>query len=301
MNDETTLARIRNLAIPPAWNDVWICADPRGHLQATGRDARRRKQYRYHAAWREVRDQHKFARLINFADRLGRLRKQQRINLALRGMPQQKVVAIAVAVMEQTLIRIGNREYERSNRSYGLTTLTNRHVSFPRGKVRISFRGKGGKPCDRIIDDARLRRLLRRCHELPGKQLFTYIDDDGSRHDIDSGMVNAYLHEAMGGEFTAKDFRTWGATVHAASLLAATALPDSESETALNQAQAEIVREVAQLLGNTPAVCRRSYIHPAIFSAWREGRMGNYIPGESAGKAPEKLERAAIRLLRAQD
>lgn len=296
--DETDLARIRKLAIPPAWNDVWICADVRGHLQATGRDARGRKQYRYHARWREVRDEHKFARLIDFASRLDRLRKKQKVNLARQGMPQQKVVAIAVAVMEQTLIRIGNREYTRSNRSYGLTTLTNRHISFPPGKVRISFRGKGGKACDRVIDDVRLRRLLHRCHELPGRQLFTYLDDDGSRHDVESGMVNAYLHEAMGEEFTAKDFRTWGATVDAASLLAATRLPDNGSETALNQVQAEIVREVAQLLGNTPAVCRRSYIHPGVFTAWRAGKIARYIPKESAGQAPEKIERAVIKLLR---
>lgn len=293
-----TLERIRALAIPPAYRDVWICAQANGHLQATGRDARGRKQYRYHPRWRQVRDEHKFSRLVAFGSRLGRLRRHQEANLALRGMPQQKVIAIAVALMEHTFIRVGNREYARDNHSYGLTTLGTRHVAFSGGKVRLRFRGKGGKDHDIPITDRRLGRLLRRCHELPGKQLFSYVDDDGNRHDVDSGMINDYLRDVMGEPFTAKDFRTWGGTMNAAAILAAIAVPADGGAAAITAAEAGAVRDVAALMGNTPAICRRAYIHPAVFQCWRTGDLAHAIPAGTSVKDSAALEKAVLKLLR---
>jgi len=274
IHDASTLARIAQLAIPPAYEDVWICTSPRGHLQATGRDARGRKQYRYHAGWREARDDHKHARMRSFGKALGRLRAAVRRDLKLPGLPREKVLALVVKLLDSTQVRVGNAEYARSNGSFGLTTLRNRHVRFPGGgRALLSFRGKGGAEHDVLIEDPRLAKLVRRCQELPGQALFQYLDDDGRRHSIGSGQVNDYLRERMGGEFTAKDFRTWHATLHALTLLGRTPLPERRSERALRLCINGVVKEVASGLRNTPAVCRKSYINPAVIVAWQDGEL----------------------------
>jgi DNA topoisomerase-1 len=275
IRDARTLARIAKLAIPPAYEDVWICPDPRGHLQATGRDARGRKQYRYHPDWREARDDHKHSRMRSFGKALGRLRAAVRRDLELPGLPREKVLALVVKLLDSTQVRVGNAEYARSNGSFGLTTLRDRHVRFPGpGRALLHFRGKGGAEHDVLIEDPRLAKLVRRCQELPGQALFQYLDDDGRRHSIDSGQVNDYLRERMGGEFTAKDFRTWHATLHALTLLDRMPLPERRSERALRQCINAVVKEVASGLRNTPAVCRKSYINPAVFTAWQAGSLG---------------------------
>jgi len=297
-----TLARIRALAIPPAYTEVWICRDARGHLQATGRDARGRKQYRYHPQWRQVRDEGKFERVLAFARALPALRRRVRRDLASPGFPRDKVLAMVVAVMAETLLRIGNHEYARSNRSFGLTTLRNRHVEFLRGgRARFRFRGKSGLAQVVELDNARLTELVRRCQQLPGQALFQYRDDQGRLQPVDSGAVNGYLREAMGEAFTAKDFRTWGGTVAAFRRLAALPLPPparggAPSERALAAAQNAVIGEVAQALRNTPAVCRKAYIDPAVFAGWREGRLPRYARG---ARSERQWEQAALRFLRA--
>src|SRR6187549_1159450 len=234
IHDARTLARIASLAIPPAYEDVWICTNPRGHLQATGRDARGRKQYRYHADWTRARGDHKHSRMRSFGKALGRLRAGVRRDLAQSGLPREKVLALVVKLLDATQVRVGNAEYARSNGSFGLTTLRDRHVRFPsRGKALLHFRGKGGAEHDVLIEDPRLAKLVRRCQELPGQALFQYLDDEGGRHSVGSGQVNDYLRERMGGEFTAKDFRTWHATLHALTLLGRLPLPERRSERAL--------------------------------------------------------------------
>ncbi len=274
IRDPRTLDRIAKLAIPPAYEDVWICTNPRGHLQATGRDARGRKQYRYHPDWRDARDDHKHSRMREFGKALGRLRAAVRRDLRLAGLPREKVLALVVKLLDATQVRVGNAEYARSNGSFGLTTLRNRHARFPgRGKALLQFRGKGGTPHQVLVDDARLAKLVRRCQELPGQALFQYLDDKGERRAIGSTQVNDYLRERMGGEFTAKDFRTWHATLHALTLLDDLAVPERPSESALRRCMNSVVKEVAAGLRNTPAVCRNSYINPAVFIAWREGRL----------------------------
>lgn len=273
VRDPTTLRRIARLAIPPAYEKVWICPDPRGHLQATGRDARGRKQYRYHPDWRLTRDTHKFDRMIEFGAALPAIRRRVRKDLALPGLSRDKVLALIVALLDATRLRIGNNVYERDNRSYGLTTLRDRHADFTGGRLRLSFRGKGGTEHDLAIDDRRLTRIARRCHDLPGQRLFQYLDDDGRRRPIHSGMVNDYLRQVTGHDFTAKDFRTWGATLRAISLMACTPLPEPPTERAINACILQAIRTVAEELRNTPAVCRKSYINPAVFEGWREGRL----------------------------
>ncbi|HET7655924.1 MAG TPA: DNA topoisomerase IB [Luteimonas sp.] len=279
LRDEATLARIRALAIPPAWTEVWICPDPRGHLQASGRDARGRKQYRYHPQWSRVRDGGKFDRIVAFGESLPRLRRRLRTDLGKRGYPRGKVLAIVVAVMGETLVRVGNPEYAKANNSYGLTTLRNRHVAFLRGgRARFRFRGKSGQEHEVVLDDKRLARLVRACRQLPGQALFQYRDDDGALVPVDSGEVNDYLREATGAEFSAKDFRTWGGTLAAFQRFARTTLPyradgTPAGERALAGLEKAVVREVAAALGNTPTVCRKSYIDPVVFTGWREGRV----------------------------
>jgi DNA topoisomerase-1 len=296
VRDAATLARIRALAIPPAYTEVWICRQPRGHLQATGRDARRRKQYRYHADWSLVRGEGKFERVVAFGQALPRLRRRLRRDLALPGFPRERVMAIVVAVLAETLVRVGNPEYARSNRSFGLTTLRNRHVEFVRGgRVRLRFRGKGGLAHDIAIDDGRLVKLLRQCQQLPGQALFQYRDDEGALQPVDSGGVNAYLHEAMGTDFTAKDFRTWGGTLAAFQRLARLPLPAPASERALTIAQNQVIAEVAQALGNTPAVCRKSYIDPLVFAGWRDGSLARTAAGV---RGERQWEQAALKFLR---
>ncbi len=267
------LQRIRKLAIPPAYSQVWICVHPRGHLQATGRDARQRKQYRYHPAWRLTRDLGKFGRMLEFGKALPALRRKLRRDLALPGLPRDKVLALVVSLLAETLIRVGNDEYARSNGSYGLTTLRNRHADVARGGVRFQFRGKSGQANEVSIDDPRIARLVKRCQALPGQSLFQYVDEDGAVQPIDSGQVNDYIRAAMGDDFTAKDFRTWGGTLEAIALFGPTPLPTRGGERALASLQGELVRQVAAVLRNTPAVCRSSYIHPAVFDAWRDGSL----------------------------
>src|SRR5450631_3070254 len=253
------LKRIASLAIPPAYRNVWISAKARGHLQATGRDARGRKQYRYHAEWRQVRDSAKFDRMVAFGEALPKLRRELKRDLGLPGLPREKVLAVVVGILDATRVRIGNTEYARDNKSFGLTTLRNRHVTFVRdGRAVLNFRGKGGVQHEIPIDDKRIVRIVQRCQDLPGQHLFQYVADDGSRCPVDSGQVNDYLREAMGEDFTAKDFRTWGATLRALVLLARTPRDPEASESALKSAIVGVVKQVASELRNTPAVCRKS-------------------------------------------
>jgi DNA topoisomerase I len=300
VKDDPTLQRIRALAIPPAWTDVWICADPRGHLQASGRDARGRKQYRYHPQWSAVRGDGKFDRVVAFAAALPRLRRTLRRHLRASGFPREKVLAIVVSVLSETLIRVGNPEYARSNRSYGLTTLRNRHVAFVRGgRARFRFRGKGGLEHDVVLDDARLVQLLRRCQQLPGQALFQYRDDDGNVVPVDSGEVNAYLREVTGEDFTAKDFRTWAGT-----LLAVAALSEAAAFTTQRQAKSNVLRaidRVAEQLNNTRAVCRKYYVHPAVFETYLAGTTADALKNgtrEAAKSALEDEEASVVRLLK---
>jgi DNA topoisomerase-1 len=294
------LERIRTLAIPPAYVDVWICANPRGHLQATGRDARQRKQYRYHPRWRELRDHGKFDRVQAFCEALPNLRRHVRRDLALPGLPHEKVLALLVRLLDETLIRIGNENYARDNKSYGLTTLRSRHVRAERGRLRFAFRGKSGQQREVELSDKRLARIVRRVQQLPGQRLFQYVDDTGQHQPIDSGEVNDYLREACGHDvdtFSAKDFRTWGGTVQAAGVLARTPLPEKGGERAQRAALAAAVKEVATILGNTPAVCRASYIHPMILDGWLDGSLHRAIPVSAAGH-PRQLEQLTLRYLR---
>jgi DNA topoisomerase I len=300
-----TLDRIRRLAIPPAYTDVWICREERGHLQATGRDARQRKQYRYHPDWRATRDDGKFSRMIEFGAQLPKLRRRLKQDLALPGLPRNKVLAVIVSLLDDTLLRVGNEEYARSNKSYGLTTLRDRHVSFLRdGRASFSFNGKSGRKQEHVLDDRRLARIIRHCQQLPGQQLFQYIDDDGKSQPVDSGMVNEYLREAMnsngsGEGFTAKDFRTWGGTVRAIAFLSCQAVADKLSARAFNHCVASTAKHVAEALGNTPAVCRKSYINPVVFQAWRERAVEKHVPRGPV--TPARLEKLALALLREQD
>ena len=294
--DAAVLARIRALAIPPAYTDVWICRHARGHLQATGRDARGRKQYRYHADWSELRGEGKFDRVVAFGQALPRLRRRLRRDLALPGFPRDKVLAIVVSVLAETLVRVGNPEYARANGSFGLTTLRNRHVEFVRGgRVRLHFRGKGGLAHDIAIGHRRLVGLMRQCQQLPGQALFQYRDDDGTLVPVDSGEVNAYLREATCETFTAKDFRTWGGTLAAFQRLARLPLPEPASERALVQMQNQVIAEVARALGNTPAVCRKAYIDPVVFAGWRDGSLQRAANG---ARGERQWEQAALKFLR---
>jgi DNA topoisomerase IB len=302
VSEPEVLERIRKLAIPPAYTDVWICPEPRGHLQATGRDARHRKQYRYHARWRATRDDGKFTRMLEFGAKLPKLRKRLKQDLALPGLPRNKVLAVVVTLLDDTLIRVGNEEYARTNRSFGLTTLRDQHVRFLKdGRASFCFRGKGGKQHDIVLDDRRLARIIKRAQQLPGQLLFQYLDDDdGQRQPIDSGMVNEYLHEIMDDEgvgFTAKDFRTWGATVRAIAYLACQKCEGDISDTAFNKCIVATAKEVSAALGNTPTVCRKSYINPVVFTAWRTGVVDRLVPARSL--STRQMERVALKVLTA--
>jgi DNA topoisomerase IB len=296
VDDEATLARIRSLAIPPAYTDVWICPDADGHLQATGRDAKGRKQYRYHADWAAVRGDGKFERVIAFGEALPKLRRRLSRDLAQPGFPRDKVVAIVVSVMARTLIRVGNDAYARSNKSFGLTTLRNRHVGFLRGgRAKFAFRGKSGLDHEIVLDDAQLVKLVKRCQQLPGQSLFQYLDDDGASQPVGSSQVNDYLREVLGEAFTAKDFRTWGGTLAAIERFAAIEVPQDASERALASIEKAVVAEVADVLGNTPSVCRKAYIDPAVFAGWRSGRLQALGAGTRGAR---NWERVALRFLR---
>lgn len=265
------LNRIRGLVIPPAWTNVWICADERGHLQATGRDARGRKQYRYHPRWRAVRDETKYHRLIGFAQALPALRRRSAADLRRPGLSRGKVLATVVRLLEKTLIRVGNGEYARDNQSYGLTTMRDGHVEISGGRVRFAFRGKSGVEHEVDLNDRRLAQIVRKCRDIPGYDLFQYYDEDGERHPIGSGDVNAYLKEITGEDYTSKDFRTWAGTVLAAQTLQELDKFDSDSQAKKNIVRA--VESVAAKLGNTKAVCRKCYIHPAILDSYLDGSM----------------------------
>jgi DNA topoisomerase-1 len=267
VRDPADLRRIRSLAVPPAWTDVWISPDPRGHLQATGRDARRRKQYRYHPRWRAVRDETKYDRLLAFGQTLPRVRAAVARHLALRGLPREKVIATVVRLLDSTAIRIGNGEYTRENGSFGLTTLRNRHAAVSGATVRFQFRGKGGKLQQADVQDRRLARVIRRCQELPGQELFQYVDARGRTRTIDSADVNAYLRRVAGRDFTAKDFRTWSATVLATEALGAQ--DPKHGRRGVRRA----IGVVAERLGNTPTICRKSYVHPGVIGAYGDGSL----------------------------
>jgi DNA topoisomerase-1 len=271
VRDPETLARIRSLAIPPAWTDVWICPVENGHLQATGRDARGRKQYRYHPRWREVRDADKYERLAAFARALPRIRRRVERDLARPGLPREKVLATVVKLLEVSLIRVGNEEYAQQNRSYGLTTMRDRHVSVSGSEVRFVFRGKSGRQHRVSVRSPRLARVVRRCEELPGQRLFQYVGPDGQLVPVDSQDVNDYLREISGGDFTAKDFRTWAGTVLAAHALQE--MREADSEVAARRNVVAAIERVASTLGNTRAVCRRCYVHPAIVDSYLDGTM----------------------------
>jgi len=269
IRDVSATQRIRELAIPPAWRDVWICPDPRGHLQATGRDARGRKQYRYHPDWRAVRDEVKYGRLIAFAEILPAIRQRTAADLRRSGLSRAKVLAAVVQLLEKTLIRVGNEEYARDNQSIGLTTMRDKHARINGGAVRFEFRGKSGKAHAIDLRDRRLANIVKACRDLPGHELFQYVDPDGKRQSIGSADVNGYLREIAGHDFTAKDFRTWAGTVLAAKALAAVDRARSKGHARREIARA--IESVARSLGNTKAVCRSSYIHPAVLDAYADG------------------------------
>jgi DNA topoisomerase-1 len=269
VSDRAVLARIRSLVIPPAWTAVWICPNPLGHLQATGRDARGRKQYRYHPRWRQVRDEVKYGRLLAFAVALPKIRQRTAADLKLTGLPREKVLATVVELLEKTLIRVGNEEYARDNNSYGLTTMRDTHAKVNGSSVRFEFRGKSGKAHSIGLQDARLARIIKACRELPGYELFQYIDDAGERKGIESSDVNDYLREICTESFTAKDFRTWAGTVLTASELSQ--FPLHRSKHAAKKNIVKAIDSVAMRLGNTTSVCRKCYIHPAVVDAYLEG------------------------------
>jgi DNA topoisomerase-1 len=288
IRDAARLRRIKALAVPPAWTDVWICPIANGHIQATGRDARGRKQYRYHARFREVRDGAKYERTLAFGQALPQIRAQVERDMAQPGLPKRKVVAAVVRLLELTLIRVGNEEYARQNRSYGLTTMRSRHVEVEGSAIRFRFHGKNGQEADLDLRDRRLASIVRRCQELPGQVLFQFRDEDGELDSIDSEDVNDYLREVTGEDYTAKDFRTWAGTVLAASALRA--VEEVDSETAAKRNVVRAIERVAEQLGNTPAVCRSCYVHPAIVESYLDGELVSVLRKRAERELAATLE-----------
>lgn len=292
ISDGITLARIKRLAIPPAWTEVWICSKHNGHLQATGRDARGRKQYRYHPHWRQVRDESKYNRMVDFAKALPKLRTRIEADLKKTGLPKEKVLATVIKILETGLIRVGNDEYARTNKSFGLTTMQDRHVDVNGSTIRFQFRGKSGKYHQIDIEDRRLAKIVAHCQAIPGQELFQYVGDDGKPHDITSTDVNEYLREITKSDFTAKDFRTWGGTV-----LAAVALQEFQQCETKKEAKRNLVRAieaVAQRLGNTPSICKKCYVHPEIMNSYLDGTMIDTFKKRAA-------QMRALRGLRAEE
>ncbi|MCJ2015423.1 DNA topoisomerase IB [Methylobacterium sp. J-076] len=277
IRDQGTLERIKKLAIPPAYTDVWICPRRNGHIQATGRDAKGRKQYRYHPDFRQAREANKFSRIMSFADALPGIRRRAEADMRRKGLPRDKVLATVVALLENTLIRVGNNDYARTNRSYGLTTLRDPHVKVAGAEMTFQFRGKSGKDWNISLKDRRIARIVKACQDLPGQELFQYIDEDGVQRDVTSSDVNAYLREITGEDFTAKDFRTWAGTVLAALALKAFETFDSEAGAKRNVRTA--IEHVAQRLGNTPTICRKCYIHPEVLDCYLEGALVDQMRG----------------------
>ncbi|HVW65239.1 MAG TPA: DNA topoisomerase IB [Nitrosospira sp.] len=298
--DHAQLDRIASLAIPPAYNDVWICVNAQGYLQATGIDARRRKQYRYHPDWRMVRDCIKFGRMAEFGGALPGLRQQLEHDLKRRGLPRQKILAAVITLLDTTHVRIGSLSYARDNRSFGLTTLRKHHLSLL-GKRRavLRFKGKSAVEHEVEITDRRIVKIIHDCQQLRGQHLFQYLDESGQRHAVKSEQVNSYLHEAMGADFTAKDFRTWGATLRAFELMLETPLPEKPGKRRLQACILSVVRKVAEELRNTVAVCRKSYINPLVLTAWQTGILHQYR--EMAGNMQEQLENCILVFLRSGD
>jgi DNA topoisomerase-1 len=300
ITDEQTLARITSLAIPPAWTDVWICPSPNGHIQATGRDARGRKQYRYHPKWREVRDETKYEHMIAFGRALPGIRERVDQDLRKHGLPREKVVASIVRLLETTLIRIGNDQYARENKSFGLTTMRDRHAEINGSTVTFSFKGKSGMDHEVELKDRRLATIVKRCQDLPGQELFQYLDDDGAQQTVGSDDVNAYLRDITGEDFTAKDFRTWAGTILAAEALAAFEEVDTQTRAKENVVRA--IESVAARLGNTTTICRKCYVHPAVIDAYLDGDTVETVKSRADKELAKNLgdlppEEAAVLML----
>jgi DNA topoisomerase I len=301
IRDEAELRRIRALALPPAWSEVWICPSPNGHIQATARDAKGRKQYRYHRRWHKERDQTKYSRMLAFAQALPAIRKRVKADLALPGLPLEKVLATVVRLLESTFIRVGNQEYARDNQSFGLTTLRNRHVAVSGSTLRFHFRGKSGKQHKIELTNPQMAKIIKRCQDLPGQELFQFLAEDGQQQSIGSAEVNQYLREISGQDFTAKDFRTWAGTVLAALMLSE--IGEFESESQAKQNIVAAIQEVSCRLGNTPAICRKCYVHPEILEAYMDGSLLTDLEIKRA--SPTKglpglraAEKAVIKLLK---
>jgi DNA topoisomerase I len=300
IRDTNVLARIKRLAIPPAWENVWICPDANGHLQATGRDVRGRKQYRYHPDWRNLRDEAKYDRMIAFGRALPKIRRRVARDLGRRGLPREKVLATIVRLLETTLIRVGSDEYARDNQSYGLTTLQDRHTDIRAGTVTFRFRGKSGKKHVLDVRNQKLAKIVKRCRDLPGYELFQYIDESGSLVDVTSTHVNEYLREIAGSDFTAKDFRTWAGTVLAARALQEFEKFASQAEAKRNMLRA--IESVARMLGNTPAICRRCYVHPIVLDTYLDGSLVERLKAQAEHKLATGIrhlrpEEAAVLML----
>jgi DNA topoisomerase I len=304
VTDEAVLDRVRRLAIPPAWTDVWICIKANGHLQATGRDARGRKQYRYHPQFRELRESTKYEHMLEFARALPAIRTKIAEHMALRGLPREKVLATVVHLLENTLIRVGNDDYARENKSYGLTTLRNPHVNVAGSQLRFRFKGKSGKSWQLQLKDRRVAKIVKACQDLPGQKLFEYLDDDGEPREVTSADVNEYLKEITGREITAKDFRTWAGTVLAALALKEFETFDSQASAKKNLRAA--IESVASRLGNTPTICRKCYIHPEILSSYTEGALLLEVKQQAESELRDDLgslkpeEAAVLSLLEAR-
>lgn len=302
VKDKEVLERIRKLAIPPAWTSVWICTQENGHIQATGTDGRGRKQYRYHPQWHELRNETKFHRMYEFGKLLPSLRLQLEEDLAQKGLTEAKVIATVISLMERTYIRIGNNDYEKLYGSYGLTTLKDKHVKIEGDKMHFSFRGKKGVDHNISLKNRRLARAVQACRELPGKELFQYVDADGTRKSIDSGKVNAYIKEATGGDFSAKDFRTWAGTLSALRALKGLATAATEADLKKNVVQA--LEEVSKKLGNTRTVCKKYYVHPGIIRLYEEQGLNKYLKELDAIEQPDDLtgltseERVLMKILK---
>jgi DNA topoisomerase-1 len=304
LREPEVLRRIKALAIPPAWTDVWISPLADGHIQATGRDAKGRKQYRYHPRFREVRDSTKYEHVVEFADVLPAIREKVREHMALRGLPRNKVLATVVHLLETTLIRVGNDDYAKQNNSYGLTTLKNRHVAVAGNEVRFRFTGKSGKQWSLRVKDRRVAKIIRACQELPGQELLQYVDGDGKPQDVTSSDVNVYLREITGKEITAKDFRTWAGTVLAAMALSEMQSFDSAAQAKRNLRSA--IEKVSARLGNTPTICRKCYVHPEVLSSYMDGNLLLEIKSQVEGELRDTLaglkpeEAAVLAMLRSR-